>query len=77
MRITITLSDTDGQLFSSVKDAAGMSLVENAVYARHLFLFGLRNVARSADDAERVQKNVGRLDEQKKTKASRKRKVKK
>lgn len=58
MRITITLQESDGVLFRGVKEAAGMEFVEDAVYARHLFLSGLRTVARSADAAAAVARNV-------------------
>lgn len=75
MRITLTLQEADGQLFNDVRTAAGMEFVEPAVYARHLFLFGLKAVARSHDVAEKVSERVPELKEAKAAKKKAKRKA--
>lgn len=75
MRITLTLQEADGQLFNDVRSAAGMEFVEPAVYARHLFLFGLKAVARSHDVAEKVSERVRELKEAKAAKNKAKRKA--
>lgn len=74
MRITLTLQEADGQLFNDVRTAAGMEFVEPAVYARHLFLFGLKAVARSHDVAEKVRERVPELKEERAAKRKAKRK---
>lgn len=74
MRITLTLQEADGQLFNDVRTAAGMEFVEPAVYARHLFLFGLKAVARSHDVAEKVRERAPELKEARAAKRKAKRK---
>lgn len=75
MRITITLQETDGALFQSVREAAGMEFVEPAVYARHLFLAGLKSVALSHDSSERLMKAVPLLAAAAKKRRAKKRKA--
>ena len=65
MRITLTLSKDDGLLFSAVREAAGMEFVEPAVYARHLFLQGLKSVARSQNTSENLNRRTPELTEAK------------
>lgn len=76
MRITLTLNPQDSELFKTVKDAAGMEFVEDAVYARHLFLSGLKDVARCHDRSEHLIRRVPELAEAKAAKKKAKRKAK-
>jgi hypothetical protein len=76
MRITLTLRAEDGQLFSAVREASGMEFVEPAVYARHLFLAGLKSVALSQDRADVVKKSIPTLADAAKERRKGKRKAK-
>lgn len=76
MRITLTLREEDGQLFSAVRESAGMEFVEPAVYARHLFLAGLKSVALSQDRADMVKNSIPTLADAAKERRKAKRKGK-
>jgi len=76
MRMTLTLRPEDGALFLAVRSAAGMEFVEPAVYARHLFLAGLKSVALSQDCADAVKKTIPTLADAAKERKKAKRKAK-
>lgn len=62
MRITITLPETDALTFNRLAAQPVFELVEKAVIARHFFLNGMKEAARSLEKSEVIAKTQPSLD---------------